>query len=131
MWNGKELNEDNLMVIINPKIVYKSQKTTDELEGCLSIPNWYGLIQRSNDINVEYSTLDSLETVQKNFNGLIARIFLHEYDHLYGKLWIDYIESINEINSRVFCNYNKEVYKVCGIPYDKLPKLDLKIFMNE
>lgn len=73
---------------INPEIVSTSDSTAVGMEGCLSIPEIYGPVRRSQSIVLRYRTerfVDTTETVE----GFTAVIFQHEIDHLDGVLFID------------------------------------------
>ncbi|MDO8610368.1 MAG: peptide deformylase [bacterium] len=97
------------IAIINPKIVLQSVVYEKDWEGCLSIPGIRALIPRSDSITVSYILRDgSKET--KTYKGFIARIFLHEYDHLEGLVFLDRIDSIKEIISEK--EYQKLINKV-------------------
>lgn len=62
-------------------------------EGCLSIPKIREDIPRNQEVTLEY--VDELFVPQiKTFNGISARIVLHEYDHIEGKLFIDYLKPL-------------------------------------
>jgi peptide deformylase len=77
-----------LFVIINPKIVSKSRKMVDGIEGCLSIPGWIGEASRHERIRVR--ALDRHgNKIRLRLNGWSARIVQHEIDHLDGVLFID------------------------------------------
>ncbi|MFZ4592610.1 MAG: peptide deformylase [Verrucomicrobiaceae bacterium] len=75
------------IIFINPKLELGRDKVSDE-EGCLSFPDLRGQIRRSTDIKVTYETLDGA-TVTIETDGLLARAFQHEIDHLNGILFID------------------------------------------
>lgn len=75
------------IVFLNPKLELGRDKVSDE-EGCLSFPDLRGQIRRSTGIKVTYQTLDG-ETVTVETDGLLARAFQHEIDHLNGILFID------------------------------------------
>ena len=75
------------MIFLNPKIELGRQKESGE-EGCLSFPDLRSQIRRSTDVEVTYQTLDG-ETVKVETDGLLARAFQHEIDHLNGILFID------------------------------------------
>jgi len=76
------------VVFLNPKIEpVGKEKETDE-EGCLSFPRLRGQIKRPADIKVTYNTLDGATHVIES-DGLLARAFQHETDHLNGILFID------------------------------------------
>lgn len=82
--------------IINPKILEKSKTKTKDIEGCLSIPGIRGSVPRYDSLTVEYTTRSGKKELKK-FDGFIARILQHEYDHLEGKVFIDRIETTNDL----------------------------------
>jgi peptide deformylase len=84
---------------INPKILDHSEnlvldhnKKEPRLEGCLSIPKIYGPVPRWEWLDLEYQTVvgDELVSRKEHFADFAARVVQHEYDHLFGKLFIDY-----------------------------------------
>jgi peptide deformylase len=84
-------------VFINPKIVkiYKNvpvfnSKKKDLLEGCLSVPHYYGPLTRPGKITISYLNENS-KRIKETFEGFIAQIIQHEMDHLEGILFIDKI----------------------------------------
>lgn len=76
------------IVMINPKIVEFSSKTSLFDEGCLSIPGVLAEVERPATITVEYLDLDG-KTKNLNARGLLATCIQHEFDHLDGLLFID------------------------------------------
>jgi len=62
-------------------------------EGCLSIPKIREDIFRSEEVTLEYVD-ENFEPHEETFNGITARIILHEYDHIEGKLFIDYLKPL-------------------------------------
>jgi len=73
------------VVMINPEIILQSDETVIMEEGCLSLPNLRADVERPESIKVRY--LDTDENVQEiEADDLFARVILHEYDHLIGKL---------------------------------------------
>lgn len=83
-------------VLINPVIKNTSKNKVWEWEGCLSVPGLRGRIQRADEVEVEYQDIEG-QRQNAIFSGFVARIFLHEYDHLIGKTWLDHISSTNNI----------------------------------
>lgn len=86
-------------VIINPKIlsigqVKKTKIKNKTLEGCLSLPHYYGPIKRPDEVTIEY-TNEKGEKKQEKFTGFSAHIIQHEIDHLNGTLFIDHILTQN------------------------------------
>ncbi|HMO62899.1 MAG TPA: peptide deformylase [Ferruginibacter sp.] len=80
-------------VFINARITEKTGKEWAYNEGCLSIPKIREDIYRNETITIEY--VDENFTPQvKTFNGITARVILHEYDHIDGKLFIDYLKPL-------------------------------------
>ena len=73
---------------INPEILECSSETINYEEGCLSIPGIYEIVERPAKIKVRYQD-SSFNTIEKELDGMQARIFQHEYDHLDGILFID------------------------------------------
>lgn len=72
----------------NPKIISTSKKTKKLMEGCLSIPKYWGEVSRHLWVKVSYMD-KSGKTVTEKLTGLMSHIFQHEYDHLSGKLFVD------------------------------------------
>jgi peptide deformylase len=75
-------------VCYNPKIVQTSQKQLVLDEGCLSYPNLIVKIKRPENIRVRFSTPNG-DTITRQFTGMTARVFQHEYDHLSGVRFYD------------------------------------------
>lgn len=80
---------ENWQVFINPTIKrHKDKGTSWDWEGCGSIPNLLCLVERHNSITVNYTSTDG-ESKSLDLSGYLARIALHEYDHLQGVLITD------------------------------------------
>jgi peptide deformylase len=84
------------VVMINPKLVSYSEELVKDWEGCLSIPGIRGLVPRYRAIEVEYTNCQG-QVEHRQFTDFIARVFQHEYDHLYGKVFLDRVESSLEL----------------------------------
>lgn len=80
-------------VFINAHIIELGGKEWSYNEGCLSIPKVREDIMRKESVTLEYVD-ENFVPHTKTFNGLTARIILHEYDHIEGKLFIDYIKPL-------------------------------------
>ena len=80
-------------VFINAHIVEKAGNEWSYNEGCLSIPKIREDILRNESVTLEYQD-ESFETHTQTFNGITARVILHEYDHIEGKLFIDYVKPL-------------------------------------
>lgn len=75
-------------VCYNPKIVQESQQTVTLEEGCLSYPDLIVKIKRPEFVRVRF-TAPNGDTMTKQFIGMSARVFQHEYDHLEGIRFYD------------------------------------------
>lgn len=84
--------EMDAVVMVNPEILAFSETTCFGEEGCLSVPNERGQVERAQAIKVRYYTLQG-EVIETAFEGFPARIVQHELDHLNGIL---FVERINE-----------------------------------
>ncbi|WP_341658530.1 peptide deformylase [Blattabacterium cuenoti] len=87
------LNGENIRnykeVFINAKILKIHGKECKFNEGCLSIPGIMGYIKRKTHVKIEYYD-QNWKKQKKTLTGICARVILHEYDHIEGKLFIDY-----------------------------------------
>ena len=75
-------------VLINPTMTFKSDSEEAEVERCLSLPNYAGKVFRSTQVSVSAYNLNG-QKVEYEADGLLARIFQHELDHLDGILYCD------------------------------------------
>lgn len=64
-------------------------------EGCLSIPKIREDIKRNQTVTISYED-ENFQTHTKTFSGITARVILHEYDHIEGKLFIDYLPPLKK-----------------------------------
>ena len=96
--------ENKSYVLINPKVI--DQKGIQESEeGCLSFPGIYANVLRPEWVKIEaQNEKGELQTLEAE--GYVARAFLHEMDHLNGKLFIDYLSSLkrNAIKKKISKN---------------------------
>ena len=83
---------DDKLVLINPKIVKVEGKQVGE-EGCLSIPGFREQVRRGRVVTVRAQNAKG-EVFEKTGEDLLARAFLHETDHLYGRLYITHISAL-------------------------------------
>ncbi|MCF7831244.1 peptide deformylase [Candidatus Gracilibacteria bacterium] len=89
-FNVNSRKENKVIVMINPEIVDLSKKTICLEEGCLSLPNQFAKVTRPAKIKARWQNLDE-NWCEKKLDKWDARIFLHEFDHLEGILFIDYL----------------------------------------
>ena len=76
-------NPEELIACINPKVVALSEERATSQEGCLSFPNLWLNVKRPSTVKVSYQNVLGEET-EAELDGLHARVFLHEFDHLMG-----------------------------------------------
>jgi peptide deformylase len=88
--NGE--NPSEKLVLINPKIIKTEGKQEGE-EGCLSIPGFREQVRRGKRVTVRGQTAKGDE-FEMTGEDLLARAFLHETDHLYGRLYITHISAL-------------------------------------
>lgn len=84
--------------MINSRIVDHSPETEKGWEGCLSVPGIRGLVPRYTTIQVEYTGRDGI-LYQQTFTDFVARIFQHELDHLDGIVFLDRVETTQDLMS--------------------------------
>lgn len=88
--NGE--NPDEKLVLINPQVVKTEGKQVGE-EGCLSIPKFREQVRRAKRVTVRAHNAKG-EEYEMTGEDLLARAFLHETDHLYGRLYITHISAL-------------------------------------
>lgn len=79
--------------IFNPKITKKSEQKNLDNEGCLSVPGFYGKVERFSKITINGLDKNN-KKIEISVSGFLARIFQHEIDHINGKLFIDSAKEI-------------------------------------
>jgi peptide deformylase len=82
-------------VFINARILRLNGEPWPYTEGCLSIPKIREEIFRNEEVTLEYDDAQ-FEHHTRTFNGLTGRVILHEYDHIEGKLFIDYLKPLKK-----------------------------------
>lgn len=75
---------------INARITERSEESWEDEEGCLSIPNLTRMVNRPVSITIEYLDKDFVPRT-RHFSGSTARMIQHEYDHIEGRLYLDYL----------------------------------------
>ncbi len=76
------------IIAINPTMIKFSKKTHEVGEGCLSIPEYYGLVRRSTNVTLRAYD-ENGKVFERGAGSLLAQIIQHEYDHLDGILFTD------------------------------------------
>ncbi|ABY30035.1 MAG: peptide deformylase [Methylobacteriaceae bacterium] len=101
---SKDENAKNPTVYLNPEIVWVSEEKRVYDEGCLSIPEFYGEVERPDRVRVRYMNLDG-QIVEQEADGLLATCLQHEIDHLNGVLFIDHLSKLKR--DRVMKKFTK------------------------
>ena len=84
---------DKIWIFLNPKITWLSEEVSNYKEGCLSFPGLYLQMKRPASVEIEFQAMGG-EVMKQQFDGLTARIVLHEMDHLDGVCFTDKISKI-------------------------------------
>ena len=95
--DGTSLEDEEMScfkkVFINPIILEEDGDEWEFEEGCLSIPGVRGGVYRKTEILIRYFD-ENWNEKEESYSGMKARIIQHEYDHIEGKLFVDYLSSI-------------------------------------
>jgi peptide deformylase len=84
---------DNAIVCFNPEILEESKEMVTMEEGCLSFPLLYLKKRRPEKLTIKYQNVDG-DFIETKFEGLAARVFHHEMDHMEGKTFLDGVSQI-------------------------------------
>ncbi|MDX3894692.1 peptide deformylase [Pusillimonas sp.] len=99
-----DVSEENndLLVLINPEITWKSGEQQVYEEGCLSVPGVYDEVKRSARIHVR-ALNEQGEPFEFDAEGLLAVCVQHELDHLLGKVFVEYLSPLkqNRIKTKI------------------------------
>ena len=89
------LPEEEDIAIINPEIVRRrGERLLDE--GCLSVPGYFGQIKRAETVTIKGRDPNGKE-IRIRADGLLAQVLEHEIDHLNGVLYLDHLESMDQL----------------------------------
>ncbi|MDQ6957599.1 MAG: peptide deformylase [Mariprofundaceae bacterium] len=89
-----------LLHLVNPEIIEHSDDEILGREGCLSVPDWVGMVSRARIIYLKYQDMQG-ETHEMETSGFEARVIQHEVDHLDGVLFIDRVVSTHDLVRRM------------------------------
>ena len=82
-------------VFINPEIIETSGEEWEMNEGCLSLPEIREDVKRPDVVRLKYLD-ENFEAHEEEFSGFAGRVIQHEYDHLEGRLFIDYLSPLKK-----------------------------------
>lgn len=100
---------DDLIVLINPRILGQSQATQESEEGCLSVPGIFDEVERPSEVEVEALGLDG-KSFRLKAEGLLAVCVQHEMDHLEGIVFVDHLSRLKR--NRIVSRLRKQQLKV-------------------
>jgi peptide deformylase len=101
-----QVERDGPRVFINPEIIRTSPEEIVYEEGCLSIPSMYANLKRPSAVTVQ-AWNEKGRPFTLDAEGLLARVILHEYDHLNGILFIDRLNAAQK--KRILDQYEKRL----------------------
>lgn len=99
------MGEDDPLFFFNPEIIGTSLETSTIEEGCLSIPESYGKVERPAAVEVQAYNLRG-RPFKMEADGLLSHVIQHEYDHLLAKLFIDYLPERKR--NKILKKFNKD-----------------------
>lgn len=104
-------DQNELMVFINPEIVWASPEKKSWREGCLSVPEFYDEVERPAEIRVRALNLKG-EEFELDADGLLAVCLQHELDHLQGKVFVEYLSMLKQV--RISQKMKKRLKELAG-----------------
>lgn len=122
--NYDDKDDHTFTTFINPEITKAEGKMIEDFEGCLSVKDVYGKVQRHEKVKVKALDLDGKE-FRVTAEGFLARIFQHEIDHTNGIVFIDHIKEDPE----AFYHLD-EAGKLQPLDYEKDIKDNRKIWTD-
>mgnify|MGYP000618474735 CR=1 FL=1 len=105
-----ETNSD-LLILINPEIIWASAERKMYDEGCLSVPGVYDGVERAAEVKVRALDVDG-KSFELHADGLLAVCIQHEMDHLIGKVFVEYLSPLkrNRIKTKMIKEERQEQY---------------------
>jgi peptide deformylase len=101
--------EKNPLVLVNPEILEFTSNKAKAEEGCLSIPDVYGDVERPAGVRVRAMDLDG-KVFEIEGTELFGRCLQHEIDHLHGKLFVDYLSVLKRRSAMSKWTKEKDKY---------------------
>ena len=103
---------DQLMVFINPEVVWASPEKKSWREGCLSVPEFFDEVERPERIQIKALDQDG-KAFELEADGLLAVCLQHEMDHLQGKVFVEYLSPLKQ--SRISLKLKKRAKEMVGL----------------
>ena len=103
--------QNQLMVFINPELVWASVEKKAWREGCLSVPEYYDEVERPDQILVKALDLNG-KPFEIKADGLLSVCLQHEMDHLLGKVFVEYLSFLKR--NRISLKMKKRAKELVG-----------------
>jgi len=103
--------QNDLMVFINPEIIWSSPEKKSWREGCLSVPEFYDEVERPAQVRVKALNIEGKE-FELEADGLLAVCLQHELDHLQGKVFVEYLSILKR--TRISQKLKKRAKELVG-----------------
>lgn len=84
---------DQMLELVNPEIIERSEVIRDGFEGCLSVPGMWGMVERPMKVKVRAQDRNG-DFFEAEGEGIVARCFCHEIDHLDGHLFTEFTDHL-------------------------------------
>lgn len=89
---------EGVVELINPQIIFSSEEMINDYEGCLSVPEKYGYVERPKIVTVRAINRNGVQ-FELTGEGLLARAFCHELDHLDGHLFVEKVSEYIDLDT--------------------------------
>lgn len=103
---------DQLMVFINPELVWASPEKKAWREGCLSVPDFFDEVERPERVKIKALDREG-NSFELEADGLLAVCLQHEMDHLQGKVFVEYLSPLKR--SRISLKLKKRAKELLGL----------------
>ena len=103
---------NQLMVFINPELIWASPEKKSWREGCLSVPEFFDEVERPDRIRIKALDQDG-RLFEMDADGLLAVCLQHEMDHLQGKVFVEYLSPLKR--SRISIKLKKRAKELVGL----------------
>jgi len=103
--------QNDLLVFINPEIIWSSPEKKSWREGCLSVPEFYDEVERPAQVRVKALDIDG-KAFEIDADGLLAVCLQHELDHLQGKVFVEYLSILKR--TRISQKLKKRTKELVG-----------------
>jgi peptide deformylase len=120
---------DQQVVALNP-VILSSKGSDEDKEGCLSFPDLFQKVRRAKTVTVRAYNLQG-ELFEATANGLAARVWQHEIDHLHGILFIDKMGPLGKLGSRGALKEFERVYRKAQERGDIPPDAEIERQLRE